>query len=71
MSNLKGIWRHVKTGRLYKTLGTAIDADTLEERIIYRSLDDGKVWDRTLRQFLEMVGEKDPRPRFVRELDKR
>lgn len=62
MQELKiGIYRHFKGGdKLYKTLGIAIDSETLEEKVMYMALYGealGKVFVRNKDMFLERVPE--------------
>ncbi len=47
-------WRHYKGGR-YEIVTLAIKEDTLEPMIVYRSLDHGSVWIRTIGNFAEEV----------------
>lgn len=46
------ILRHVKTGGLYKVLGPATIEATGANVVVYRSLQDGRVW---IRPTVEMV----------------
>ena len=72
MSELKkGIYRHYKGGE-YELLEEALDEKNKEEKVIYRSLKDEKVWIRAKKNFLEKVEvekEKKPRFEFLREVE--
>lgn len=60
-----GRYRHFK-GKEYQLIGIAKDSETLEDMVVYKALyDDGQLWVRPLKMFLEEV-EKDGRkiPRF-------
>jgi hypothetical protein len=46
------IIKHVKSGGLYKVMGPAKIEATLEDVVVYMSLQDGKVW---VRPMAEMV----------------
>ena len=53
-----GIYKHAKTGNLYKVLAVAKHSETLEEIVVYESLYDNpisKVWFRPKEMFLEKV----------------
>lgn len=53
-----GRYRHFK-GKEYQLIGIAKDSETLEESAVYKALyDDGQLWVRPLKMFLEEV-EKD------------
>ena len=62
-----GIYKHSKTGNLYKVHFMALDADTLEDTVIYEALYDNpksKFWVRKLSDFTKVVdvnGKKTPR----------
>ena len=64
MSELKkGIYRHYKGGE-YELLEEALDEKNKEEKVIYRSLKDEKIWVRAKNNFLEKVEvEKEKKPR--------
>ncbi|MBN2854194.1 nucleotide exchange factor GrpE [Patescibacteria group bacterium] len=72
MSELKkGIYRHYKGGE-YELLEEALDEKNKEEKVIYRSLKDEKIWIRAKKNFLEKVEvekEKKPRFEFLREVE--
>lgn len=71
---LHGIYRHYKDSEhLYRVLGTALDSETKEIRVIYRQLYDGEFpkgekWSRPKKMFLENVvvdGTEVPRFKFI------
>lgn len=72
MSELKkGIYRHYKGGE-YEVLEEALDENSKEEKVVYRSLSDEKVWVRKKENFLEELEvekEKKPRFEFLREVE--
>jgi hypothetical protein len=43
---------------LYKILAIGADTDTLEEKVVYESLEDGRVWVRPREQFYSEVDKK-------------
>lgn len=43
---------------MYKVLAFATDTDTLEEKIVYQSLENGTVWVRPIEQFYSEVDKK-------------
>lgn len=58
-----GRYRHYKGG-VYEVLGIAKHSETLEEMVVYRSLDGAHTWVRPRKMFLEDVvweGKKQPR----------
>lgn len=57
MIKIKGIYKHFK-GHLYIVEDIGYDSETLEEKVIYRSLDDGKLWVRSLSEFKSLVDKK-------------
>ena len=59
-----GRYRHYK-GMECKVIGVAKHSETLEKMVVYEESDDGQLWVRSLKMFLEEV-EKDGRrvPRF-------
>lgn len=63
----KGIYKHSKTGNLYRVIGTALHSETLEELVVYECLYENKkskLWVRPISMFKELViiqGEKIPR----------
>lgn len=61
-----GIYRHFKGGK-YRVLDVAIDTESQEPLVVYRSLEDDVIWARSARMFVEQV-QIDERavPRFVR-----
>lgn len=66
-----GIYKHSKTGNLYKVLGLAKHSETLEDLVVYECLYDNpqsKIWVRPLEMFIEEVeieGIQKPRFQFV------
>ncbi len=68
-----GIWKHSKTGKLYKLLGVAAHSETLEKMVVYEALYDNdisKLWVRPATMWAEEVeigGELKPRFVFVAE----
>ncbi len=68
-----GIYKHYKTGNLYKVIGVGKHSESLEDLVFYEALYDNKMsklWARPLKMFTEEV-EKDgkmiPRFTFVKE----
>lgn len=71
--NLKiGVYRHSKTGNLYKVLGIALHSETQEKLVVYQALyanPTSALWVRPLKMFVELVeinGKKVPRFVFLR-----
>lgn len=68
-----GIYRHAKTGRLYRVHFTAKHSETLEEHVVYETLYDNpasRFWVRPAAMFEEIVEVRGQRvPRFVYERD--
>ena len=68
-----GIYRHYKTGNLYRVIGVAKHSETLEDLVVYEALYDNKeskLWVRPLamlEQQVEWKGGKVPRFTFVSE----
>lgn len=68
-----GIYKHSKTGNLYKVHFVAKHSETLEDLVVYECLhenDKSKYWVRPVKMFEEMVeinGEKKPRFEFISE----
>ncbi len=68
-----GIYRHSKTGKMYKVLFVAKHSETLEDLVVYEALYDNptsKFWVRPLGMFegtVELNGTKVPRFIFVSE----
>lgn len=68
-----GIYKHAKTGNLYKVIGIAIHSETLEDMVVYECLYDNpksKLWVRPLSMFtekVEILGKRVPRFEFVGE----
>lgn len=66
-----GIYKHSKTGNLYKVLYVAKHSETLEELVVYECLYsnlESKIWVRPKKMFLEEVeinSQKLPRFQFV------
>lgn len=51
-----GIYRHTKTGKLYRVLGVARHSETQEELVVYECLYDNptsKLWVRPLEMFTQ------------------
>lgn len=67
-----GIYRHSKTGNLYKVLGVAKHSETLEDLVVYEALYNNPtsvLWARPLKMFTETVninGKKVPRFVFLK-----
>lgn len=68
-----GIYKHYKTGNLYRVIGVGKHSESLEDLVFYEALYDNKMsklWARPLKMFNEEV-EKDggmiPRFTFVKE----
>jgi hypothetical protein len=67
-----GIYKHSKTGNLYKVIGVAKHSETHEDFVIYEALYDNevsKLWVRPLSMFTETVelnGKKVPRFKYLR-----
>jgi cyclomaltodextrinase / maltogenic alpha-amylase / neopullulanase len=63
-----GIYQHYK-GKRYEVLGVAKHSETEEDLVVYKKLyDDGGLWVRPLKMFLEDVevdGQKVPRFKFI------
>jgi len=72
MTFRRGIYRHSKTGNLYRVIGTAWYSETLEEFALYEALyknKTSKLWIRPLAMFLEEVEidhARVPRFRFLK-----
>ncbi len=68
-----GIYKHAKTGNLYKVTGIAKHSETLEDMVVYEALYDNpksKLWVRPAAMFTEAVdigGVKQPRFIFISE----
>ena len=67
-----GIYKHYKTGNLYKVIGVGKHSETLEDLVFYEALYENKVsklWARPLLMFMEEViapdGTKKKRFEFV------
>lgn len=72
MDSIKlGIYKHFKTGNLYKVIGVAKHSETLEDCVVYEALyenEKSKLWIRPISMFLEEVeinGIKSPRFVFL------
>ena len=66
------VYRHVKTGNLYRLLAAGLHTETLEEFVVYEALYDntvGKVWVRPKSEFVGEAQSPDGtfHPRFVLE----
>lgn len=67
-----GIYKHSKTGNLYRVIGIAKHSETLEDLVVYECLYDNpksKTWVRPLQMFLEKVeidGKLVPRFKFIK-----
>lgn len=62
-----GKYQHYKGGQ-YQVLGIAKHSETLEELVIYQSLNNNLLWARTKKMFLETVkhdGKTIPRFRYI------
>lgn len=77
--NIKpGIYRHSKTGNLYKVHFVALHSETLEEIVVYEALYENKkskFWVRPANMFSEIItlpdGSRKPRFEFVKDADSR
>lgn len=49
-----GKYQHYKGG-IYKVIGVARHSESLEELVVYQHLDDGELWVRPAKMFLETV----------------
>ena len=49
-----GIYKHFK-GNIYKVIELALHCETLEEYVVYKSLDNEKTWIRSKLEFLSEV----------------
>ena len=58
-----GIYKHFKGG-VYQVIENALDSETLEEVVVYKSLNDGSIWVQPAYMFLEYVARADG-PRFT------
>lgn len=69
-----GIYKHSKTGKLYKVHFVAKHSETLEPMVVYEAQYDNpvsKMWVRPAAMFgdiVEINGEKVPRFEFIKEL---
>lgn len=67
-----GIYKHSKTGNLYRVHFVAKHSETLEDMVVYEALYEnpkGKYWVRLISMFLEKVelnGKKVPRFEFIK-----
>ena len=65
-----GKYEHYKGGQ-YEVLGIAKHSETMEEFVVYKALyDEGELWVRPLKMFLEEVefkGKKVPRFKYIGE----
>lgn len=63
----KGKYQHFKGG-YYEVLGVALHSETMEEMVLYKHLNEEKLWVRPKKMFLENVvvdGKEVPRFRCV------
>ena len=63
------IYQHYK-GNFYEVLEIGLHSETLEEMVIYRSLNDGKIWVRPISMWDEEVivnGEKVKRFTYIKD----
>ena len=64
-----GIYRHSKTGNLYRVIGVGKHSETLEDQVYYQALYPNEVsefWIRPLAMFTEEVNTPEgKKPRFV------
>jgi hypothetical protein len=74
MKSIKpGIYKHSKTGNLYRVHFVAKHSETLEDMVIYEALYDNKMskfWARPLAMFegeIELNGKKVPRFEYMKE----
>ena len=68
-----GVYKHSKTGKLYKVNFVAKHSETLEDMVVYEALyeSENKYWVRPQSMFteeVEMNGKKVPRFEFIKEL---
>lgn len=56
------IYRHIKTGGLYRILCNASVESTLEPVVVYQSKQDGRCWTRPLEEFMDGRFEIIPAP---------
>ena len=52
--HIDGTYQHYK-GNIYQVMATAKHSETLEDLVIYKSVDEEKVWARPLEMFLDNV----------------
>ncbi len=61
---VNGIYKHFK-GDYYIVEDIALDCETLEKMVIYRALyEDGKLWVRSYKSFIEEVNKNDQKYKF-------
>lgn len=51
---VNGIYKHYK-GNLYQVIALGKDSETLHDVVIYKSIDDGKVWVRPVSMWFEQI----------------
>lgn len=60
-----GMYKHYKGG-IYEVIENAKHSETLENMVVYRSMEDGKVWVRPSAMFIEpMADDKNSISRFT------
>lgn len=68
---VSGIYKHIKTGNLYKVITVAMHSETLEDMVIYQALYKNlksEFWARPIdnfQQIVEINGKKESRFKFV------
>ena len=54
---VENLYKHYK-GNIYKIIAIAKHSETLEDMIVYESIDDGKIWARPYGMWNEIVDNK-------------
>ncbi|MFC1659067.1 DUF1653 domain-containing protein [Pseudomonadota bacterium] len=65
-----GKYRHYKGGE-YEVIGVGKHSETLEELVIYKSLENGEIWIRPSKMFIENInkeGQIFPRFQFIKSI---